>query len=388
MLSNFAFSFSQISLFVFLKLVLVLCPKKLSENWNTYKGNYINNPIAADRLRYDVLFHTDLSRDYGHSNGIDLSRLNWGNYDLVVIDESHNFRNGGEISGEDARENRYLRLMNRVIRAGVKTKVLMLSATPVNNRFIDLKNQLQLAYEGNAAIINSQLNTKKSIDEIFRAAQKAFNLWNTLPAERRTTDALLKMLDFDFFEVPDSVTIARSRKHIQKYYAFRLTVDRIREYINATIRTIDEYRDGQLAMDLLEISGPEDFDLDDQNTDFFSVGKKVRIDLGDMDYVSWRRELAADSENLELLSLLVADITPEHDSKLQTLYDLISEKARNPINPNNRKILIFTAFSDTADYLFANVSKYAKERFGMETAEITCVCQVQSTELGQKKYRV
>ena len=449
------------------KSVLVLCPKKLSENWNTYKGNYINNPIAADRLRYDVLFHTDLSRDYGHSNGIDLSRLNWGNYDLVVIDESHNFRNGGEISGEDARENRYLRLMNRVIRAGVKTKVLMLSATPVNNRFIDLKNQLQLAYEGNAAIINSQLNTKKSIDEIFRAAQKAFNLWNKLPAEGRTTDALLKMLDFDFFEVLDSVTIARSRKHIQKYYdtagigrfperlkpiskrpsltdlndainynqiyeiliglnlriytpsdfilqsrmakymdmtrskdrgltqrgreqgirrlmsinllkrlessvcSFRLTVDRIREYINATIRTIDEYRDGQLAMDLLEMSSPEDFDFDDQNTDFFSVGKKVRIDLGDMDYVSWRRELAADSENLELLSLLAPDITPEHDSKLQTLYDLISEKARNPINPNNRKILIFTAFSDTADYLFANVSKYAKERFGMETAEIT-----------------
>ena len=380
------------------KSVLVLCPKKLSENWNTYKGNYINNPIAADRLRYDVLFHTDLSRDYGHSNGIDLSRLNWGNYDLVVIDESHNFRNGGEISGEDARENRYLRLMNRVIRAGVKTKVLMLSATPVNNRFIDLKNQLQLAYEGNAAIINSQLNTKKSIDEIFRAAQKAFNLWNKLPAEGRTTDALLKMLDFDFFEVLDSVTIARSRKHIQKYYdttgigrfperlkpvskrpsltdlndainynqiyeiliglnlriytpsdfilqsriakymdmthnkgrgltqrgreqgirrlmsinllkrlessvySFRLTVDRIREYINATIRTIDDYRDGQLPMDFMEMSGSEDFDLDDQNTDFFSVGKKVRIDLGDMDYVSWRRELAADSENLEPLS--------------------------------------------------------------------------------------
>ena len=130
------------------KSVLVLCPKKLAENWNTYKDNYVNNPIAADRLRYDVLFHTDLSRDHGTSNGLDLDRLNWGNYDLVVIDESHNFRNGGELSGEDQKENRYLKLLNKVVRAGVKTKVLMLSATPVNNRFNDLKNQLALAYEG------------------------------------------------------------------------------------------------------------------------------------------------------------------------------------------------------------------------------------------------
>lgn len=200
------------------KSVLVLCPKKLSENWNTYKGNYINNPIAEDRLRYDVLYHTDLSREHGKSNGIDLDRLNWGNYDLVVIDESHNFRNGGEISGEDAKENRYLKLMNKVIRAGVRTKVLMLSATPVNNRFIDLKNQLALAYEGDSTQINEKLDTSTSIDEIFRRAQKAFNVWSRLPAEERTTDVLLKMLDFDFFEVLDSVTIARSRRHIEKYY--------------------------------------------------------------------------------------------------------------------------------------------------------------------------
>ena len=200
------------------KSVLVLCPKKLSTNWNTYKGNYINNPIAGDRLRYDVLYHTDLSREYGKSNGIDLDRLNWGNYDLVVIDESHNFRNGGEISGENAKENRYLRLLNKVIRAGVRTKVLMLSATPVNNKFIDLKNQLALAYEGNPSQINEKLDTKKNIDEIFRQAQKSFNVWSELPEDERTTDKLLRMLDFDFFELLDSVTIARSRKHIEKYY--------------------------------------------------------------------------------------------------------------------------------------------------------------------------
>lgn len=200
------------------KSVLVLCPKKLSENWNTYKGNYINNPIAEDRLRYDVLYHTDLSREHGQSNGTDLDRLNWGNYDLVVIDESHNFRNGGEVSGEEAKENRYLKLLNRVIRAGVRTKVLMLSATPVNNKFIDLKNQLALAYEGDPKQINEKLATTKGIDEIFRQAQKAYNAWCKLPAEERTTDELLRTLDFDFFEVLDSVTIARSRKHIEKYY--------------------------------------------------------------------------------------------------------------------------------------------------------------------------
>lgn len=200
------------------KSVLVLCPKKLAENRNTYKDNYVNNPIAKDRLNYDVLFHTDLSRNGGQSNGLDLDRLNWGNYDLVVIDESHNFRNGGELSGDDAKENRYLRLLNKVVRAGVKTKVLMLSATPVNNRFNDLKNQLALAYEGDSTLINDKLNTSKSIDEIFRQAQTAFNAWSKLEPEDRTTDSLLRTLDFDFFEVLDSVTIARSRKHIEKYY--------------------------------------------------------------------------------------------------------------------------------------------------------------------------
>lgn len=199
------------------KSVLVLCPKKLAENWNTYKDNYVNNPIAADRLNYDVLFHTDLSRSGGMSNGLDLDRLNWGNYDLVVIDESHNFRNGAGTHA-NTQENRYMRLMDKVIRAGVKTKVLMLSATPVNNRFVDLKNQLAIAYEGNPEFINGKLDTKKPIDEIFRQAQKAFNTWSKLEPEARTTDALLRTLDFDFFELLDSVTIARSRRHIEKYY--------------------------------------------------------------------------------------------------------------------------------------------------------------------------
>lgn len=450
------------------KSVLVLCPKKLAENWNTYKDNYMNNPIAEDRLRYDVLFHTDLSRTRGKSNGLDLERLNWGNYDLVVIDESHNFRNGGEVSGDAQKENRYLRLLNKVIRAGVKTKVLMLSATPVNNRFVDLKNQLAIAYEGNPALINDKLHTTKSIDEIFRQSQKAFNAWSKLDTAERTTDNLLRTLDFDFFEVLDSVTIARSRKHIQKYYSterigkfperlkpiskrpnltdldnainyneiyeqlslltlriytpslyifpsklakyqelthnkgtsltqsgreegirrlmsvnllkrlessvysFYLTLSRIHTLILDTIDKINQYDNyGSSIIDGFEMSGDSDFDEDDLNTDYFAVGRKVRIDLADMDYMSWRNELENDAETLELLIDMISDITVPHDSKLQELIQLIENKVEHPINADNKKVIVFSAFSDTAEYLYTNLSKHFKDKYGLETALIT-----------------
>lgn len=461
------------------KTVLVLCPKKLSENWNTYKDNYINNPVASDRLNYDVIFHTDLSRLGGSSNGLDLNRLNWGNYDLVVIDESHNFRNGaGTHTG--TQENRYVKLMDKVIRAGVKTKVLMLSATPVNNRFIDLKNQLSIAYEGNSDYINEKLNTKKPIDEIFRQAQTAFNAWSKLPPEARTTDALLRTLDFDFFEVLDSVTIARSRRHIEKYYdtteigqfpkrlppismrpsmtdlssainynqifeqlaqlslciytpsnyifpsriskymdmthnkgenltqrgreqgirrlmsinllkrlessiySFRLTLGRIYELIKNTIESIDSYEKyGDGEIDVCE-AGENDFDIEDDNTDYFTVGKKVKIDLADMDYKTWRDELRKDADTLELLTLMMADITPEHDLKLQTLLRLLDEKMSKPINENNKKVLIFSAFSDTAEYLYSQVASYVKAQYSLDTAVITGAIDGRSTMKGLK----
>ena len=448
------------------KSVLVLCPKKLAENWNTYKDNYVNNPIAADRLNYDVLFHTDLSRNGGMSNGLDLSRLNWGNYDLIVIDESHNFRNGiGTHS--NTQENRYQKLMEKVIRAGVKTKVLMLSATPVNNRFVDLKNQLAIAYEGNSEILDERLNTTKSLEDIFKQAQKAFNAWSKLDQEQCTTDALLRTLDFDFFELLDSVTIARSRKHIEKYYdtneigkfperlkpislrpsltdlgnainyneiydqlmqlslcvytpsnyifpsklqkykdlthnkgenltqtgrergiqrlmsinllkrlessvnSFQLTLTRIKELINGTIEAINRFEKyGSADISMYEASR-DDWDIDDENTEFFTVGKKVKIELADMDWKSWRKELQQDAEVLELLTFMVADITPEHDTKLQKLLRLLDDKITNPINPDNKKVLIFSAFSDTAEYLYDHVSKYIKDKYGLNTAVIT-----------------
>ena len=456
------------------KSVLVLCPKKLTNNWNTYKDNYVNNPIAADRLRYDVLYHTDLNRTHGTSNGLDLDRLNWGNYDLVVIDESHNFRNGGKLvenTDEDTKDNRYVTLMKKVIRAGVKTKVLMLSATPVNNRFNDLKNQLALAYEGHTDYIDEKLNTTRSIDEIFKNAQRAFNTWSKWEPCDRTTENLLKMLDFDFFEVLDSVTIARSRKHIQKYYdmadigtfptrlkpislrphltdlkkaisyneifeqlmlltltiytpthyilpskmekyaelygdnkvnvgftqanreqgirrltainlmkrmessvySFNLTLIRIKDLINSTIETIDRFdKHSGTTLDLTDISDMDEFDAEDQNSDdLFSFGKKVKIDLADMDYVSWRDTLEKDAEILELLTYMIGDITPEHDSKLQELFRVINNKITHPINGGNKKLIIFTAFADTADYLYDNISRYVKENFGLNTAMIS-----------------
>ena len=454
------------------KSVLVLCPKKLTNNWNTYKDNYVNNPIASDRLRYDVLYHTDLNRTHGKSNGLDLDRLNWSNYDLVVIDESHNFRNGGKLSGEDnEKENRYLKLLNKVIRKGVKTKVLMLSATPVNNRFNDLKNQLALAYEGNTDLIDDKLNTTKSIDEIFKNAQRAFNTWSKWNPADRTTENLLRMLDFDFFEVLDSVTIARSRKHIQKYYdtsdigtfptrlkpislrppltslkkainyneiyeqltqlslsiytpthfilpskmekyaemyednkvnvgftqanreqgirrltainlmkrmessvhSFNLTLKRIYSLIDSTIHSIDTYdKTSSVRLELTDISDIDEFDSEDQNGDeLFTFGKKVKIEIGDMDYKSWRDSLVRDRDILELLTLMVGDITPEYDSKLQELFRVIKNKLEHPINEGNKKIIIFTAFADTAQYLFDNVSEYVKENFGLNTAMVS-----------------
>lgn len=462
------------------KSVLVLCPKKLHDNWVTYRSNYVNNPLVADRLRYDILYHTDLSRSSGQSNGLDLEHINWGNYDLVVIDESHNFRNGGKVTtdenDENPRENRYLQLMNKVIRAGVKTKVLMLSATPVNNRFYDLRNQLALAYEGDSSIMDAQLKTSSSLDDIFRQAQTAFNRWAKFPAEERTTKALLEMLSFDFFEVLDSVTIARSRKHIEQYYdttdigkfperlkpisrspkltdlptavnfndifvsvtelnlaiytpsdfilpsklekymevredgrfsnlsrsgrergirqlmsinllkrlessvnSFRLTLERIRKYIEATINAIDELASKHETSMVCDYDFSYGLDFDEREDTVFIGNKKTKIALEDMDYVQWRGYLAKDLDNLNTLLFMLADITPEHDSKLQMLIEEIRNKFANPINGDNKKIIVFTAFSDTAQYLYENIAPLIKERTGLNTALVSGDVEARST---------
>ena len=458
------------------RTVLVLCPKKLFENWNTYRQNYVNNPLAKDRLNYDILYHTDLSRESGRSNDLDLERVNWGNYDLVVIDESHNFRNGGKVStdenGENPRENRYLRLMNKVIRSGVKTKVLMLSATPVNNRFGDLKNQLQLAYEGQSEAFDSLLPTNKGIDDIFRQAQGAYNIWANLPAEERTTERLLRMLDFDFFRLLDAVTIARSRKHIQQYYdttdigtfperlkpisrqphltdldtainyneifeqlqllhlaiyapsafilpsklwkykeeasttghrlsieerergiqrlmniqllkrlessinSFRLTLGRIRDYMQETLDAIVKFQNGDKRV---SVDDYEDVDGDEDEQDFTIGKKKNRILLEDMDYISWQQEIRSDLDIICLLLTMLESITPEHDSKLQQLVSDLQDKFAHPINGTNKKVIIFTAFSDTAEYLYNCLADRIKRSEGLNVAMVTGDVEARST---------
>lgn len=450
------------------KNVLVLAPKRLKDNWNTFKGNYKNNPIASDRLRYDVLFHTDMNREDGESNGLNLRDLNWGNYDLVVIDESHNFRNGESSSHrkeDDGYENRYQKLLNRIIRDGVKTKVLMLSATPVNNRFTDLRNQLMLAAEGDSTRLDESLNTQSPVEKIFRDASAAFKAWNALSPENRTTPTLLEMLHFDFFELLDSVTIARSRKHIERYYSlsdvgkfptrlkpiserpeltniegvtfdeifdridslnmdvytpmkyvfpsklgkyvdlesakgrswanretgrnvlmitnmlkrlessiysFRKTSERMYDLIDGITDSIDRSEQGRGYNTTVSQSNVsiEEYDEDPEEAEW-TVGKDLKIDLADIDLISWRAKLEEDKAILNELLAMITPVADEHDLKLQRLLEIIRNKINNPINGNNRKILIFTAFADTADYLYGEIAGKIKAEFGLDSAVVT-----------------
>ena len=461
------------------KSVLVLCPKKLAENWTNYNANLTTNIFASDRFNYDVLAHTDLSRTKGESLGLRLDRINWGNYDLVVIDESHNFRNADYA---EEKESRYQRLMRQVIREGVKTKVLMLSATPVNNRFNDLKNQLQLAYEGESENLAQHLSLSTTVEKVFSDAQRVFNEWSKLDTEHRTADRILQMLDFDFFELLDSVTIARSRKHIQAFYdtteigafpkrrpplsirepltdlpevpgfndifeqlqaltlavytplayvfpsrrskyedlynvtagnarsnlgqagreqglkklmtvnllkrlessvdAFRLTLAKIEDSVTRTLEWINGHA-GNLADLSPELAGL-DFDVDDEddaNLEALSFGEKIKIDLNDLDIESWQRDLWNDRETLRELLDEMRKITSEHDLKLRKLKQLIVDKAQHPINEGNRKVLVFSAFADTADYLYRELAP-TLANVGLDTAVITGGSHGAKTTLG------
>lgn len=451
------------------KDVLVLCPKKLEANWNTYRHNDKNNILAGDRFRYDVLFHTDLSRDKGESNGRNLEAVNWGNYGLVIIDESHNFRNNNTSVGK---ENRYQKLLRKIIQEGIQTKVMMLSATPVNNRFNDLRNQLALAYEGKAENINSRLDTTKGIDQIFSQAQKAFNIWCKMETTQRTTDKLLDMLDFDFFEILDSLTIARSRKHITSYYdttdigkfpkrnkpvsiespltnddsigyayiaeqlgflnlsvytplnyvlpsrmehyemlydktvkegkggrlkqrdreqnlqilmrinllkriessvhSFRITLTGIIEQVESALKSIEQKDFNSQYEGIQKYINDESFDWEaDWGDEDNIIGKKVKIHLADIDKTKWQEDLTADLILLNDLLNKTNPIEKERDTKLQELKKRLDEKIVHPINTDNKKAIIFTAFADTANYLYKELSKYIKEKYGLNTALVT-----------------
>ena len=465
------------------KNILVLTPKKLSNNWNQYKDNLRTNLFYNDHIRFDVLYHTDLGRKKGFSNGIDLSLFNWDNYDLVVIDESHNFRNAFKYKNH---ETRYDFLINKVLKSGVKTKVLMLSATPVNNRFTDLKNQLQLAYGDEVEEFNSKLDTAKTVSEILTNAQRAFNEWAKLPQEQRSSKSLMDALDVDFSILLDNVTIARSRKHITKYYdmseignfptrlkpksfytdiardedtiayndiysilmnltmgvyaptnyifpskaekyaemydsivegrptllqanrekalqrlmsvnmlkrlescidSFRITIKNIKKMNEETLSLIDEFEknkaNGGITRAIKELSYIDENDLDD---DDFEIGSsetigKVKIDLADMDLRAWRNDLEHDIDELSGLYDFMSWITPDKDLKLQKLKEIIDDKIANPINEGNRKILIFSAFADTTNYLYENLAKYVLDKYGMYSARIQGAAQGNATNV-------
>lgn len=459
------------------KSVLVLAPKKLEDNWTTYNTNLTTNILAKDRFNYDVLAHTDLSRTSGYAGQIRLDRLNWGNYDLVVIDESHNFRNADYA---EEKESRYQRLMRQVIQQGVKTKVLMLSATPVNNRFNDLKSQLALAYEGESENLSAKLNISTSVEQIFRQAQLAFTKWSELPAEDRTTQAILTMLDFDFFELLDAVTIARSRQHVQQFYdtaevgafparrppislrvpltdledapsfneiferlqaltlavyaplayvfpskrqkyedlynvtggnargnldhagrergiqrlmtvnllkrlessveAFRITLKKVDGSVDTALGALDAHDDSltNLATAFGDIEADDDdFAIPESGT----VGNKFSVELADMDTVSWRRDLWNDRETLRELVREMERITPEHDSKLQRIIQQIEAKVAQPINEGNRKVLVFSAFADTANYLYRELTP-ALGSTGLDVGIVTG--QSNATSVGRR----
>ncbi|MCA0202363.1 MAG: DEAD/DEAH box helicase family protein [Proteobacteria bacterium] len=440
--------------------VLVLCPKRLRDNWTLYKVNDKRNILSSDRFNYDVLNHTDLSREAGLSGDIDLSYVNWGNYDLVVIDESHNFRNKAP---HKERETRYDHLMRRIIKSGVKTKVLMLSATPVNNRLADLKNQIAFVTEGNdTALIDYNI---PSIETTVRKAQAQFNRWLDIEDAERKPARLMDMLGFDYFKLLDLLTIARSRKHIEKYYGTSETgnfperlspiniksdVDidgafqSIREINNdirrlklgayaplryvlphkqaaydekystkiqggdRTFRQLDREEslvhllrvnilkrmessvasfamtikrqladvEGLLARidaheDAVEELSIDDVDIDDPTFESLLVGRKVKVLLQDVDRVRWRQDLKEDRDRLAALLADASKVIPQRDAKLRDLRNLIANKVKNPVNADNRKLIIFTAFADTADYLYRELADWALKTHGLHSAIVT-----------------
>ncbi len=438
--------------------VLVLCPKKLRNNWTGFKQNSVTNRLSEDRFNYDVLNHTDLSREYGKSGDINLETVNWGNYDLVVIDESHNFRNNVAVKDH---KTRYQKLMENIIKAGVKTKVLMLSATPVNNSLSDLKNQVMFITEGSDTAFQDNAGIA-SINNTLTKAQRAFNTWSKLEREEQTTESLLPLLDYDFFNLLNTVTIARSRKHIKTYYdtkdigefpernapmsvkadidsmnefpqlsyvnskiagltlavyspmlyilptriekyekkydqevkagksifkqadrekaivslmrvnllkrmessvnSFSLTLERILSRINEMYRVLESNSEIDDSFD------EEDEDLDDETN---MVGGKIKIKASDIDKIRMIQDLDEDKAVLEELLSYASKVNSIRDLKLQELKKQISSKIADPINDDNKKIIVFTTFSDTAEYLYENLSDWILKEYGLFTAVVT-----------------
>jgi len=442
--------------------ILVLCPKKLRDNWIIYSQNDVRNILAKDRMNFDVLNHTDLSREKGFSGDINLETINWGNYDLIVIDESHNFRNN------DPRKEtitRYQRLMRDIIKTGVKTKVLMLSATPVNTRMNDIKNQISFITEQDDKALNDF--GIGSIELTLRKAQQKFNAWlKTNKKEISDRDSLVNSLNGDYFKILDLLTIARSRKHIQKYYdvsdigkfperlkplnkycdfdssgkfpaidkvnnqlnalnlkfyapllyvrddkiksyedkydtktskgnvfkqvnreeslihlmrvnllkrlessihSFRLTLETLLKQINDMLSKMDNAQKNDYYNFDIDINSIE---IDDDQLEDLLVGGKIKVLLKDIDLIRCREDLLDDKRIMENILSQTKVIDPSRDAKLKDLKELITNKIKHPINPKNKKIVVFSAFADTVKYLYDNLNEWILDK-GLYSAQVT-----------------
>jgi hypothetical protein len=455
--------------------VLVLCPKKLRDNWTVYKANSLLNPFVADRFRYDVVSHTDLSRETGYSGDINLATLNWGNYDLIIIDESHNFRNNTtgkkDEDGNIVRKSRYQRLMDDIIKSGVSTKVLLLSATPVNNDLKDLRNQLYFLTENRDDAFAESIGVT-SLKDTLAAAQKVFTLWAKNQTHERKTGELLDKLGASFFKLLDELTIARSRKHIQKYYKATiaqlggfpkrekpisiypeidlknrfLSYDKLNDEINGYKLSLynpsrfvqEQYKaeyenrgDSNITQDVREDhligmmrvnflkrleSSVKSFEItmgktidkieklekkiknfqtlpnqnpdseelelelddpghDEELEDALQVGGKLKFRLNHLRLegdTGWLKALKNDKDQLLTLYNAARGVKPEDDAKLAELKKLIAGKVKKPTtNKNgetNQKVLVFTAFADTATYLYESLLEWGTNDLGINMA--------------------
>jgi SNF2 family DNA or RNA helicase len=463
--------------------VLVLCPKKLRPNWTVFKSNSRLNPLLEDGFGFDVLSHTDLSRTSGLTGDHDLANFNWDNYSLIVIDESHNFRNNavGKLREDGTpRRTRYERLLEDVIQSGQKTKVLLLSATPVNNQIADLRNQISFIAGGDVArdasgeydgAFKEKLGIP-SIKDTTRKAQAKFTNWTKKPAYDRKARDLIHELGSDFFKLLDGLSIARSRSQIKRYYShemerlggfpkrekpsaeypridlldafisfeeldqkisdltlslyhpstklkknlppevlakyaakignfdqqgrerilicmmkinflkrlessidsFRLTLQRTVDKIDkleAKIQAFESKRDSNPTLDFANLS-EDDFDDLDLDPEDLEIGGKHKINLAHLDLPEWLLAVRLDRSQLQNLLDHSRPVVPARDAKLARVREIIAAKVANPSENKDgkpvRKILLFTAFADTARYLYENLAAWSQDSLGLHTA--------------------
>ena len=470
--------------------VLVLCPKKLRDNWTIYlaRNNSELNPFLKDKFEYMVLSHTDLSRETGKVDSVELGDFNWGNFNLIVIDESHNFRNankGGIDKKGKPKLSRYEWLMQRIIQQGVKTKVLLLSATPVNNDLKDLRNQIYFVSEGSDTAFSKSCGIH-SIKDTITTAQKTFMEWAERDGKKEASD-LMDRLPASFFTLLDELTIARSRKHIQKYYSaslakigqfpkrkkpksvfskidveerfpsydalhdeinkyqlslynpsryvkpgfeaqyvekkvrnfsqavregfligmmrvnflkrlessvhsFAITMDRTVEKIEALEKRLMDFKihnakGAELIQDELFA---EDTDEDEELADLFQVGKALKFEMAHLRVDDWLKDLKADKQRLALLHSVAKKVTPDRDAKLIDLKAIIEKKVRHPSTNNhgeeNRKIIVFCAFADTAAYLYENLEDWARNKLSVHIALVSGGAKPNRTTFGQAEF--